>query len=130
MKKCEWSQSFETGISEIDIQHRVLFNIAKILMDSLENDREDEVIDGVLEELSRYTKYHTVTEAVYHIGPEENLREHQKVHDGFITRVDGFKKLRREMGNREFATYLAEFVCHWIEDHIKGMDMRDLPKKK
>jgi hypothetical protein len=47
MKKCEWDESLETGISEIDIQHRILFNIAKILLDSLENNREDEVIDGI-----------------------------------------------------------------------------------
>lgn len=129
MKKCEWDQSLETGISEVDIQHRVLFNLAKILMDSLENDREDEVIDGVLDELTRYTIYHTVTESAYHIGSEKDLKEHQEAHEGFIVKVQAFKKERKEMGNKEFATFLADFVCHWIEDHIKGMDMRDLPKK-
>ena len=129
IKKCEWDETLETGISEIDIQHRVLFNISKILVDSLEKNREDEVIDGVLEELSRYTRYHTATEGVYHVGPEENLLEHAKTHEDFIVKVDGFKSLRKTMTNKEFVTFMAEFVCHWIEDHVKGMDMRDLPKK-
>ena len=129
MKKCEWDRSLETGISEIDIQHRVLFNLAKILIDSLENNREDEVIDGVLDELTRYTIYHTVTEASYHTGPEENLKEHQEAHESLINRVGKFNERRREMGNKEMASFLADFVCSWIEDHIKGMDMRDLPKK-
>lgn len=130
MKRCEWEDSLETGISDIDIQHRTLFNIAKILMDSLENNREDEVIDGILKELSRYTRYHTVTEAEYHIGPIENIEEHARTHEAFIVKVNGFKKLRKTMDNRDFAIFMHEFVCHWIEDHVKGMDMRDLPRKK
>lgn len=129
MKKCEWDKSLETGISEIDIQHRVLFNIAKILIDSLENDREDEVLDGVVDELSRYARYHTATESAYHVGPPENLKEHAEVHENLVVKVDGFKKLKKEVGNKKCAETLAEFVCHWIEHHVKGMDMRDLPKK-
>lgn len=130
MKISEWNESLETGISDIDIQHRVLFNIAKVLVDALENNREDEVIDGILKELVNYTKYHTVAEAEYHIGPGENVEEHAKTHEAFIVKVNGFKKLRKTMSNRDFATFMHEFVCHWIEDHVKGMDMRDLPKKK
>jgi len=130
MEKCEWDESLETGITDIDIQHRVLFNILKILVDSLENNREDEVIDGILKELSRYTKYHTVAEAAYHIGSLENRAEHEKTHKDFITKVDGLKKLRKTMNNREFGSLMAEFICYWIEEHIRGMDMRDLPRKK
>jgi len=129
MKNCDWKKEYETGISEVDIQHRVLFNLAKILMDSIKNDREDEVIDGVVDELSRYTRYHTATEGSYHEGPEENLKEHAEVHEGFIVKVAAFKTLRKEMGNRDFAEYLANFVCDWIEHHVIEMDMRDLPKK-
>ena len=130
MKKFEWDPKLETGISDVDIQHRVLFNIARILVDALENERENEVIDGILIELSRYTRYHSATEEDHHIGSEEDLAEHKSHHKQFISDVDGFKDLRKTMTNREFANYMLEFVQGWIKSHITQMDMRDLPSKK
>jgi hemerythrin len=129
MEKIEWDISLETGIAEIDMQHRRLFNIVKILIDALDSNREDEVIDSILDELTRYTKYHTVTEEPYHTGNEDQKDEHRNLHLEFIEKVSGFKKLYRKISKREFSEFILKFLIDWIENHIKDMDMRDLPKK-
>ena len=67
MKISEWNESLETGIVDIDIQHRSFFKLGKILLDAIDNNRESEVIEAILTELTRYTKYHTETEETYHI---------------------------------------------------------------
>lgn len=103
--------------------------MGKILLDAINNNREGEIIETILKELERYTKYHATTEEAYHIGSKENLEEHQKAHADFIRMVSGFKKDYRKMGNKEFSEYILDFLIFWINDHIIGLDMRDLPKK-
>lgn len=130
MKIPEWNESFETGIVDIDIQHRSFFKLGKILLDAIDNNRESEVIEAILLELTGYTKYHIATEETYHKGSDENLEEHQKAHYEFIQKVSGFKKLYRKMGSKAFSEFMLEFLFLWIEEHIKSLDMRDLPRKK
>ena len=60
-----WNESLETGIIELDIQHRNLFNIFKILRDAIENKKSSLVIKYILEEVERY--------GAYHIDAEESI---------------------------------------------------------
>jgi len=126
MKKIKWDESVKTGISDVDIQHRILFNISKILVDSLENNHENDIIDSILEEIIRYAKYHTEFETKYHVESIENKEEHRKAHEEFINNVENLKKIKNNTNNREFAIFMNDFICDWIENHIKGMDMRDV----
>jgi hemerythrin len=126
MERVEWDISLETGITDIDMQHRILFNIVKILIDALENNREAEIIDSILDELTRYTEYHAFTEEKYHQGTDEELEEHRRSHKDFIEKVIGMHKIYREIGVRNFSVFILDFLTDWIKTHIMEMDMRDL----
>ena len=126
MSKCiKWSQSYELGIPELDIQHRQLFNIAKILVDSVDQNRESEVVEGVLEELSHYTVYHTETEEKL-FGEGENFDEHIEVHAKFKEEVAGFRDLYESQTDKEFVEMMILYIQAWIENHVTGRDRRDL----
>ena len=125
MKNVICKKSFELGIPEIDIQHRVLFNIVKILMDSVNENREEEVIGGILEELGRYTIYHTTTEeAFFGIGPD--FKEHKLEHNKFKEDIVGFKAIYENQSDKEFVEMMLLYLQSWIESHVTGIDRRDL----
>ena len=57
MKAFVWSQIFETGIAEVDAQHRRLVELVNDLGEEI--DRGDSrKLDFVLQELAQYTVYH------------------------------------------------------------------------
>lgn len=128
MKKLIWDKSYELGIPELDIQHRMLFNIVKILIDSVNQKREDEVIEKVLEELLRYTKYHTKTEEKYFENTLE-YEEHREEHNRFREDVARFKDIYESKTDKEFVEMMLLYLQAWIENHVTGMDRRDLLKE-
>jgi hemerythrin len=125
MKNITWKQSFELGIPEIDIQHRVLFNIVKILVDSVDQSRENEVIEGVLGELKSYTRYHTETEEKF-FEDTENHKEHIEEHNKFKEEIAGFMEIYENTPDEEFVEMMLLYLQSWIENHVTGMDRRDL----
>lgn len=125
MKKLIWNKDYELGIPELDIQHRMLFNIVKILIDSVNQKREDEVIKEVLQELSRYTYYHTDSEEKY-FGDTIEHHEHIEEHNRFKEDIDRFKDIYQSQTDNEFVEMMLLYLQAWIENHVKGMDRRDL----
>jgi hemerythrin len=124
-----WKQSFELGIPEIDIQHKVLFNILKILIDSVKENREEEVISGILNELERYTIYHTISEESF-FGMGDNFKEHKLEHDRFKEDISGFRIMYENKSDNEFIEMMILYLQAWIENHVTGMDRRDLLENK
>jgi hemerythrin-like metal-binding protein len=125
MKRLVWNKSYELGIPELDIQHRILFNIMKILVDSLNQQREREVIQEVLQELNRYTLYHTNSEEKYFNDTPEH-QEHREEHNRFKEDVSRFKDLYESQTDKEFVEMMLIYLQAWIENHVTGMDRRDL----
>jgi len=124
MKCIKWKESYELGIPELDIQHRMLFNIIKILVDSVDQSREGEVIEKVLNELERYTYYHAETEERF-FEDTENHREHIMEHDKFKEDISGFMVAYENTPDREFVEMMLLYLQSWIENHVTGMDRRD-----
>jgi len=125
MKCIKWSKSYELGIPEIDIQHRMLFNIAKILVDSVNKGREEEVIEEILEELGRYTYYHAETEEKL-FDEGSNFDEHREEHQKFKDDIAGFKAIYDDKPGDEFVEMMTFYLQSWLENHVTGMDRRDL----
>lgn len=125
MKCLKWSKSYELGIPELDIQHRMLFNIVKILVDSVNQKRESEVIEEVLNELGRYTHYHAESEEKF-FEDTENHKEHIEEHNKFKEEIDKFMSVYESTPDREFVEMMLLYLQSWIENHVTGMDRRDL----
>lgn len=125
MENVEWSESYELGIPEIDLQHRLLFNLVKILLDSIEQEREEEVIETILKELWSYSRYHTKAEEKY-FGDGENFDEHRETHKEFRKAIANFKAQYDDQSDEEFIEMMSLYLQAWLEDHVTGMDRRDL----
>ncbi|MGI6669441.1 MAG: bacteriohemerythrin [Acetivibrionales bacterium] len=124
----KWKDEYNTGIKEIDDQHRRLFEIGGRIYD-LANandayDHYDEIM-AVLEELKAYT--------VYHFGYEEKLMErfgyehyetHKFQHYFAVRKIQKFEEEDVDENQSEIIMKIVAFISDWISNHILKEDMK------
>ena len=121
----KWKKEFETGIAQLDEQHKHLFEIGNnayvLLEDKL--DKYDEIV-ALIDELKNYTVYHFTFEEEYmkNSGHRKYL-SHKVEHDDFINKVKGIDLEKIDEDQEEYLKNLIGFVFDWITDHILGKDM-------
>lgn len=123
MKTFEWSPVFETGLEEVDTQHRRLVELVNDLGDKLESG-EAQHIDATLNALAQYT--------VYHFGCEEALmrsagvdpeyaQRHEATHRLFVKQVTDWISQRNAPGQTTLPQ-LLDYLANWLIFHILGDD--------
>jgi len=122
----EWNDSLESGIIEIDIQHRNLFNIFKILKDSIENGKSSLIIRYIIEEVIRYGDYHM--EAESEILKKYNIfsEKHEKEHTEFKKKVSGFKEKYVTTKDKILAREICDYLYAYVTNHIMKIDKEEL----
>lgn len=125
----EWSSSLETGIDQIDEQHKELFNrIDKLELAIYKGQAASELL-VMLEYLGSYIIEHFEMEEqimLDHIYPDfaAHSRQHNEFRNIFIGILDNCK-------NRGADSYLAinvdKQMRKWWENHILKMDMAYIP---
>ncbi len=123
-----WKESYSCNVTEIDNQHKKLFEIGDELY-SLINlndgiDRYDEII-AIVEKLKDY--------AIYHFQYEEKLLkeygfnklgDHSKQHDKFVKKIIELEHKDIDDGQKQITVDMVLFIADWIENHILGTDMQ------
>ncbi len=108
----DWIQDFETGLADIDAQHRYIFALTK-QVNQLGDTIERVALRPIADELCRL--------ALCHFGCEErlitaynypNASGHIAEHDKIVFLMHGFE-CTREYHARE----LALFLCNWLVSH-------------
>ena len=108
----EWSQDFESGLADIDVQHRYIFALIQ-RVNQLDDKLERSELREVAEELGRL--------ALCHFGCEERLMDsydypessrHIAEHRKLETVVNTFKR-----DDNYHAHNLALFLCNWLVSH-------------
>jgi hemerythrin len=123
-----WRDEFSIGVSEIDDQHRQLFDIANrayaLLKNQLLVDKYDAIV-AIIDELKEYTAYHFNCEQEYmaRIG-YKRLLSHKVLHDDFIEKVNSVNLNKIDEDQRQYLLDILEFVVKWIEGHILGQDKK------
>lgn len=123
METFEWSTLFETGLADVDQQHKRLVELVNYLGRNAQNPAPEQ-IDGILKELADYTVYHfSFEEGImrqYGVFSEHSI-PHQKTHQEFIRQVQIW--LDRRRGREPVSLqHLLEFLANWLVFHILGDD--------
>lgn len=108
----QWSQDFESGLADIDVQHRYIFALVQ-RVNQLDDSIEGTEVRQVADELGRL--------AICHFGCEEQIMaayeypaaarhtaEHQKL-------MDVVREFQRS--GDYHAHQLALFLCNWLISH-------------
>jgi hemerythrin len=122
----KWSDSYSTGVSLIDEQHKGLLDLINDLFNHVSGDEAKERVyfNEVIEQAVQYVKFHFATEEKYmtSIG-FMGYPEHKKAHDQFVLTV--IKTIKDfERGNALTLENFANFLKDWVLSHIAVMDMQ------
>ncbi|MFO7594620.1 MAG: bacteriohemerythrin [Pseudomonadota bacterium] len=116
----QWSERLNTGITEIDNQHRVIADYINALYNAKQTDDLSEV-DKVLAGLVGYTVNHfSFEEQLMEQAGYEFLRPHQRVHELFIKRIGEYRD--RFSRGEDITDELLTLLKGWLGNHIEQED--------
>jgi hemerythrin-like metal-binding protein len=117
-----WKPSYETGIAEIDHDHRQLVGIINELYEAIKEGHGRDAKGQSIDRLLDYVNQHFQTEAsfmrVYGYPQQET---HEQEHQLLQQKVVKMERQRRA-GNTLPATELLTFLCDWLRNHVTTAD--------
>ncbi|WP_298604322.1 response regulator [Zoogloea sp.] len=122
-----WNHNFETGIAEVDAQHRRLVSLLNTLVSHLTVQADAPTLNIIFDELSDYAQTHFACEELIWreaFGEDEWALRHHDSHTSFIDEV---LRLRAEEGVKPLETVIEDivgFLTHWLALHIIESDKR------
>lgn len=124
MALINWNDSFSVNVAEIDQQHKKLVTMINELGDAMKQRKAKDVMGKIVNDMISYASTHFKTEEKYfdQFGYPETDR-HKKEHTSFVQRVSDFKK-GFENGKISLSIEVMDFLCDWLQDHIKGSDKK------
>lgn len=127
-----FTDKFKTGISLIDEEHKVLFDIIGKIYKAIENelvhDKFDLILD-ILDELKEYTSVHFADEENYmkEIG-YEGLAQQQLLHEKFIETLENVNLDQVDDNQEAYLYEVLNFLQNWLINHILKVD-KLIPQK-
>ena len=122
-----WKSEYVTGITFIDEQHKMLFDIANKAFDIYKNDlildKYDRIME-VIEELEDYTKYHFGEEEKFMLNNKyKKFFSHKVQHDELINDLANMKLKEIDKNQDKALLEILNFVLEWIQNHILKTDL-------
>ncbi|MDO5675681.1 MAG: bacteriohemerythrin [bacterium] len=120
MKKMEWGPALETGIQEVDTQHKRIVNLVNQMQEARLN-KDMETVASVITEMVDYTLSHfAFEEALMEEAGYRFLVPHRRVHELFAMKIPEFQA-RFEAGE-DITEELHTMLVRWLYNHIRGDD--------
>ena len=119
-----WNPAWETGIKQIDKQHRQLLAQFEALMVAIHENQADDRIPGLLAFLSDYAETHFSQEEHYmQASRYPGFVGHKAIHDSMRIRVaemvDSYMQDPASMTEE-----VLDFLTDWLVGHINEEDRR------
>lgn len=119
--KIVWDTSFETGIDEVDAQHRRLVEIINSLAEGIGRASMTD-LHGVLSQLKDYAQYHFRTEeGIMEAQAYPGLEDHRAEHRAFVDQILLFD-LDVILASEGLAWDMFHFLRGWLTNHILVVD--------
>lgn len=121
-----WKESFNTGISDIDAQHRSIIDKMNDLHES-HGQADRETVAGIIADLTRYSIEHFILEEKMfdRVGYPES-QAHCLQHELFREKLVDLRKAF-EQGRSGIVGDTLQFLKEWFMDHILTEDMKYKP---
>ena len=120
----EWDEEFNTGIPEIDKQHKALVSLLNSLFNMMREGKAKTEVPEALNQLAAYCEVHFKTEEAFVVQysfPETET--HKAYHDSFRVKIESFRD-QMAGGNLTLSIDVFKYLKGWLQEHILGEDMK------
>jgi len=120
-----WRSEFETGVEDVDHEHRELIDLINQLHGQLGSDAEPATINAFLGEVfARISAHFALEESIMRKYDYDQYLEHKTDHEKLL---DDIRDIMDDFETGKYAAYdeaLAAAVHDWFVDHFKTKDAR------
>ena len=119
-----WTKSMNTGIKNIDEQHKRLHSVISDLAKTLNQGKWSEVHDALFEELTEYfTMHFAVEEGLMLATFYPDYEHHRDMHNAFIRKVRDLRRMDIQ-GGRNVGRDALIFLSGWFVNHVLNVDKK------
>lgn len=119
-----WNPTYSVGVRELDDQHKGLIHMINEMHYAMNQDKGQEAISSIVEQMFDYMETHFRTEEAYlQKFDYPALPSHQRQHEEFRAKA---RDLRQRVRQREFilSFEIVQFLSDWLQNHIMVADMK------
>jgi hemerythrin-like metal-binding protein len=117
-----WKPSYELGIPEIDLDHRLLVGVINDLYEAMKQGQGFELINQTIDRLIEYVgKHFDYEETIMREASYPGLFSHEKEHQRFRALVLELD-MRRRAGNGPSSSELLNYLSDWLREHVTSTD--------
>jgi len=123
----EWTKDIETGIQEIDYQHKKFFELMNALLELAVEGKEAEKLPITMNLLKSYVRFHFTLEEDLMINSKYPLyKEHISAHHYFKEQLRAMESILKEQKepSKNIVTRFNYMLVEWFLKHIKVMDKK------
>jgi hemerythrin-like metal-binding protein/PAS domain S-box-containing protein len=120
-----WDDNFNTGLAEVDAQHRKLVQLLNALASHVAFRKDESGLHGMFDALADYAAYHFETEEQIwreYFAGDPLEAEHCSTHAGFTQEVDRLRAALTDTSQQNIAENALGFLVHWLASHILEAD--------
>jgi hemerythrin-like metal-binding protein len=126
VERIAWSDDLETGIEEIDFQHKEYLDRVNLLLDKCQEGSRIGLMLGAFDYLDKYMREHLKLEE--HLMFENRYPEyvpHWEEHKKFKENLKDIKSVLEDHGfDSELGMRLNYFLVEWFFNHVRSDDVK------
>lgn len=125
-----WSSQYETGIPEIDAQHKKLVEMLNTLYESMTAGNATGQLGPLLDGLASYCVSHFQTEeSLMKAKGYADYADHKQKHEAITAEILK-KQAAVKAGENVPVVELGNYLKNWLKTHILETDMKYVPALK
>ena len=123
-----WDEKYQTGITDIDEQHKRIFDLLGKLENHLTTSEEDEniAVETVMDLLDYTLKHFIFEENLMELSEYPEFNKHKLGHDMLTLKVMQYKN-DIDSSVKINLLELKDFIFEWLTSHILMVDMQFVP---
>ena len=125
MTLIEWQTEFETGVREVDHEHRELVDLINVLHSKIGSNAGKEVIGGFLGEVfAKISAHFALEETVMRKHRYDEYAAHKADHEKLLDDIRDIMDAHESGAFVDYEEALGRAVRDWFVDHFKSKDAR------
>jgi hemerythrin len=122
-----WTDTYSTGIAEVDQQQKKLIDLINSLHDAMAKGQAKNVLGKILGELVNYCASHfAMEEKLFDKYGYPEAAEHKEKHQKMTAKVLALQA-EFEQGKAMMTLEVMDFLQQWLDKHILGTDKKYWP---
>lgn len=119
-----WTDSYSTGVAEVDRQHKKLIDLINALHDAMSKGQAKASLGKILGELVSYCASHfAMEEKLFDAHGYPEAADHKEKHKKMAAKVLDLQA-QFEQGKATITLEVMDFLQQWLDKHILGTDKK------